>query len=57
METILGAIAQSTGEQPSFCTARNCSGEIFRLDLFSDFLFSLLSFDGASAGGLRAFVN
>jgi hypothetical protein len=37
METILGAIAQSTGEPPSFCTPGELRLKIFPLDLFSDF--------------------
>jgi hypothetical protein len=53
METILGAIAQSTGERPSFCAPAELRLKNFRPDLFSDFL----RVGGASAGGLRAFVN
>jgi hypothetical protein len=53
METILGAIAQSTGERPSFCTAEGLFLKIFRLAHFSDFP----RVTGASAGRLRAFVN
>jgi hypothetical protein len=57
MEMILGAIAQSTGERPTFCAPGELLVEFFWLDLFSDFLFSLLSFSGASAGERRAFVQ
>jgi hypothetical protein len=57
METILGAIAQSTGERLSFCAPGNCSAKFSGWIFFQTSLFSLLSFSGASAGDLQAFVN
>jgi hypothetical protein len=53
METILGAIAQSTGEAASFCTAEDRFSRNFSTRHFSDFSDPI----GASAGGLRAFVK